>query len=113
MEFIKQLDQSLTVTDDVLRVTGAAKSIFFALYFFTDTLAWLQQSAKFMQFGSLAIVQKNSARFWLAALVFSWLGHAYKMHELSLRETVIIRAQQVKDRELNADVQHEHSCILK
>lgn len=96
--------------DEVIRLTQAGRSLLYALYFSVDSINWfLSTKAWLVTQATAKRYQNMAARFWLGALICSWLSQVYRLRDLSLREAVVLRATECNHKETSPDVLKERT----
>ncbi|KAJ3107988.1 Peroxisomal membrane protein PMP27 [Phlyctochytrium planicorne] len=84
IEFYRTIIKSLGVKDKVVRYTTIGKNVFLALWLALDTLQWLHGAGVF-KFETIKDISRRSFKFWLYALIFSFVGDLHKLRINSMR----------------------------
>ncbi|KAJ3411165.1 Peroxisomal membrane protein PMP27 [Chytridiales sp. JEL 0842] len=84
IEFYRNAVKAMNLKDDVVRVTSILKSVFMSLWLAMDTLQWVHLVGLY-KFESIKTINSRSLKFWLAALVVSFIGDIHKLRLNGLR----------------------------
>ncbi|ORX89418.1 PEX11-domain-containing protein [Basidiobolus meristosporus CBS 931.73] len=95
IEMVQGIANSYSVKDTVLRICNIGKCGANGLYFIYDMLCWID-SVGLYKFKNIKKYNDHSNRYWLYAIVFSWLAGLYRLRQLYLEYGVLKRVQAVK-----------------
>ena len=120
VEFFSTAIKSVTVKDEILRVTGIVKSIGFGLWLVFDGLQWSHGVGVYkLQPEALQTVVRKGNQFWLVGLVASLLSNGYKVSVSGIKlsqELKVLKSSAkrgAKGEESEATVQKRVSEIKK
>ncbi|KAI8848330.1 peroxisomal biogenesis factor 11 [Chytridium lagenaria] len=84
VEFYRTIVKSTGVKDKIVRYTTVSKNIFLSLWLALDTLQWLHNTG-INKLDSIKDIGRRAFKFWLAALVVSFVGDLHKLRVNSMR----------------------------
>lgn len=78
LEFYKTAQKTCSIEDDVIRITTIIKNTGLGLWLLHDSIGWAH-SAKLISLNDPKGNNKRGFRFWLLALIASWLNNIHKL----------------------------------
>ncbi|KAJ3329128.1 Peroxisomal membrane protein PMP27 [Blyttiomyces sp. JEL0837] len=98
LEFYRAMEKSLNVKDDVVRITTLVKNFCLALWLAHDTFQWAH-NAGVVKLTTIKEIGQRAFKFWLVALVASFIGDLHKLRLNAMRvgiETKAVKAAALK-----------------
>ena len=90
LEFYKLAQKAASAQDDVTRLTTILKNIGMAVWLMHDTIGWAH-NAKLVQLNDVKSINNRGFRFWLFALVASWLNGIHRLRLNSIKRFMEIK----------------------